>query len=124
MNKDTMLFHYDDEVDILCFHSKDNYEYEVSQFVTKSIVLDFNENRFPIGVEILDASKVLNTEKDFIKNIKKGEITIEITEEKIELILSLIIPVDKKTTTVPVSVVGANKSEIPCIQTEIAVASA
>ena len=123
MNKDTMLIHYDDEEDILCFHSKDNYEYEVSDFLTNLIVLDYNKDRLPIGIDILHASEVLNTKKDFIKNIKKGEITIEISEEEIELRLNLTISFDKKATTLPINFIVANKYQIPSIQTEIAVAS-
>ena len=124
MNKNIMLFHYDHEEDILFFYSKKNHKYEVSEFITKSVVMDLNENKFPIGVEILDASKLLNTEKYLLKNIKDGEIAIKINEDKIELILSLTIPIHQKTTPVPVSVVGDNKSQIPNIQTEVTLALA
>jgi len=124
MSKNIMLFHYDYEEDILFFYSKKKYKYEVSEFITKSVVIDLNENKFPIGVEILDASKLMNTKKHLLKNIKEGEIAIKISEDKIELGLTLIIPVHQEATSVPVSVVGDNKSQIPSIQTEVAVALA
>ncbi|MCL2156522.1 MAG: DUF2283 domain-containing protein [Methanobrevibacter sp.] len=120
MDKNVMLFHYDYDEDILFFYSKEKHEYDVSEFLTNLIVLDFDENKFPIGIEILHASEVLNTEKHFLKNIENGEIAIEINEDKIKLKLSLIISVYQKDTTLPISVIGANKSQIPSIQTEIA----
>lgn len=123
MNKNIMLFHYDYEEDILFFYTKKKYKYEVSEFLTKSVVMDLNENKFPIGVEILDASKIFNTEKYLFKNIENGEIGIEISEDKIELKISLIISIHQKHTSVPVNVVGENKSQLPNIQTEVAVAS-
>jgi len=121
MSKNIMLFHYDPEENILFFYSKKKHKYEVSEFITKSVVIDFNENKFPIGFEILDASKLLNTKKHLLKNIKKGKIDIKISEDKIELTLSLIISFHQKTTSVPVNVVGDNNSHIPSIQTEVAV---
>lgn len=121
MNKSIMLFHYDCEEDILFFYSKQNQKYEVSEFITKSVVIDLNENKFPIGLEILDASKLLNTKKYLLKNIKEGEIAIKINEDKIELKLSLTIPIHRKATFIPINVVGDNKSHIPNIQTEVGV---
>ena len=87
-----------------------------------SLVIDLNENKFPIGIDVLDASKLFNTEKNLLKNIEDGEIVIKISKDEIELKISLIIPLDQKTISVPVSFVGENKSQIPSIQTEIAVA--
>jgi len=124
MDKNIMLFHYDYEEDILFFYSKKNHKYEVSEFITKSVVIDLNENKFPIGVEISDASKLLNTKKHILKNIKDGEIAIKISEDKIELKLSVIILIHQKATSVPISVVGDNKSQIPSMQTEVALALA
>lgn len=123
MNKNIMLFHYDYEEDILFFYTKKKYKYEVSEFLTKSVVIDLNESKFPIGVEILDASKVFNTKNYLLKNIENGEIVIEISEDKIELKISLIISIHQKATSIPVSVIGDNKSQIPSIQTELTVAS-
>ena len=121
MSKDIMLFHYDYEEDILFFYSKEKHKYEVSDFIAKSVAIDLNENKFPIGVEILDASKLFNTKKHFLKNIENGEIAININEDKIELGISLIIPIHQKTTSIPVNVVGDNKSHIPSIQAEVSV---
>jgi len=124
MNKNIMLFNYDYKEDILFFYSKKSHKYEVSEFITKSVVIDLNKNKFPMGVEILDASKLLNTKKYLLKNIKDGEIAIKISEDKIELKLSLIIPIHQKTTSVPVNIVGDNKSQIPSMQTEVTLALA
>jgi uncharacterized protein YuzE len=109
---------------IFYFFILKKHEYNISKFLNNLIVLDFNENKFHIGVEILHTSKVLNTKKCLIKNIENGKIAIEISEDKIELRLSLIISVHQKATTLPISVIGANISQIPSIQTEIAAASA
>ena len=103
------------------FYSKEKHKYEVSDFINKLIVIDLNENKFPIGVEILDASKLLDTKKYLLKNIEDGKIAININDDKIELGISLIIPIHQKSTSVPVSVIGDNKSHIPSIQTEVSV---
>ena len=66
----------------------------------------------------------MNTKKYLLKNIKDGEIAIKISEDKIELLLSLIILIHQKPISVPISVVGDNKSQIPSMQTEVALALA
>ena len=63
----------------------------------------------------------MKTKKHLLKPIEKGKIAILITDDKIELSLSLIVPVHQKATKVPVSIIGDNKSQIPCVQTEVAV---
>jgi len=124
MSKNIMQFQYDWKEDILFFYSKKEYIYEFSEHLNPFIAIGFDDNNYPVDLEILDASKTLNTKKYYLKNIEKGEIVIKISENKIDLSFSLIIITHKKATTVPVTVVVANKSQIPNIQTEVAVASA
>ena len=124
MSKNIMQFQYDSEEDILFFYSKKDYNYEFSEHLNPFVTLGFDDKNFPVDLEILDASKVLNTKKHILKNIENGEIVIKISENKIDLSLSLIITVHQKPTTVPVTVVGVNKSHIPNIKAEVAVASA
>lgn len=123
MNKGIMLYHYDWEEDILYFHTKKKYKYEVSEFVTKMVTIELSDNKFPIGIEILDASKVLNIKKNLIKNIKGGEIDIKINDI-VQVKISLEIPLDKEASSQPINVVGDDKSLIPDIEAGFAISLA
>lgn len=81
---------------IFCSFILKKYKYEVSEFINKSVVIDLDENKFPIAVEILNASKFLNTKKYLLEHVEDGEIIINITEDKIELEISLISLIIKK----------------------------
>ncbi|MCL2157151.1 MAG: DUF2283 domain-containing protein [Methanobrevibacter sp.] len=114
---------YDYESDILSFFLTDNFDYEFSQFIERSIVINYNQSNKPIGFEFLNASKSFKTNKIFLKNIDFGEIELKISEEKITLNIKLIIKIHNKPTPLPLNISGANENQIPNIETKVAIAS-
>ncbi|MCL2156544.1 MAG: DUF2283 domain-containing protein [Methanobrevibacter sp.] len=124
MNKRIMLFDYDYENDILFLHLAKDYNYNFSEFLDKSIVIDFNENKVPIGFEILNASKVFKSKKFLLNNINQGSINLMISERDIELKIDLLVEIHEKLTFVPINIVGNNDLNIPNFASEIAIASA
>lgn len=123
MNENIMDIDYDYKEDILFFYSK-KQKYKFSEFLNKSIVMDFNENKIPMGLEILNASKLFKAKKHLLTNIKEGDMEIVISEKNIELNINLIIEIHQKSTPIaPINVVGNNNFNIPNIKTEVAVAS-
>jgi len=44
----------------LFFYSKGKHKYEDSVFITNSVAIDLNENKFSIAVEILDAFNIFS----------------------------------------------------------------
>ena len=72
MNDKIMLFDYVYENDILFFHLAKDYNYNFSEFLDKLVVMDFNKNKIPIGIEILNASKVFKSKKYLLNNISWG----------------------------------------------------
>jgi len=53
-----MYLDYDYENDILFFFQKNNKDYEFSDALNESIIIDYNKDRQPMGLEIFNASKL------------------------------------------------------------------
>ena len=124
MNERIMLFDYDYENDILFLHLAKDYNYDFSEFIDKSVVMDLNEYNMPIGFEITDASKVFKSKKFLLNNINQGTINLMISEKDIELKIDLVIEIHNKANSIPMNIVGNNNLNIPNFTTEIAIDSA
>jgi uncharacterized protein YuzE len=81
---------YDEEVDILSIDA-DHADYKYSIDLGK-VIVDFDRNDVPIGLEILDASKTLGIDIDILNNIRSAMSTISVDLEKndIKVILAVI----------------------------------
>jgi len=116
-----MKFDYDCENDSL-FLYWDNGVYEFSEFLSDSIAIDFNTEKIPIGIEILNTSKKFNTEKTKLMNIIKCIVNVSIGEEKIKFSIHLNIEVHSNLTSIkPVSIVKDNDLNIPKSEINMAI---
>jgi hypothetical protein len=81
---------YDEEVDILSIDA-DHADYKYSIDLGK-VIVDFDGNDVPIGLEILDASKTLGIDIVILKNIRSAMSTISVDLDKsdIKVILAVI----------------------------------
>ena len=87
--------------------------------------MDFNKNKIPVGIEILNASKLFKTKRYLLKSLNEGHLNIAISEKKIKILIMLFIKVHNKHTLIhPINVNSDNNLGIPNIKTEIAVATA
>lgn len=120
---DTLLTDYDYQEDILYFHLGENSNYESSKNLNKNILIDFNKNNLPIGVEIFNASEILGTKKLYLKQIEQGIMKIKINKESINLNLNLIIVIHQRKTNLPVNITTDNNYQLPNTQTEVIVSS-
>jgi len=114
---------YDYESDILSFFLIKNFDYEFSQFINKSSVINHDFNNNPIGFEFLNASKSFKTKKTFLQNIDFGEIELKISKKIISLNIKLIIKIHNKPTPLPFNISGDNENQIPNIETKVAIES-
>lgn len=89
-------YSYDADIDAVFFKSE-NYGYAYSIELTGSIILDLNKTEDVIGLEILDASKNLNINKNYFKNNPKVNANIQVKEGNI--IISLTFIFDQATKT-------------------------
>ena len=75
---------YDYELDIVNIKVKKEYIYQESIDFNTGVFLDFDENNFPVNLEIISASKRLNVQKEFL--IKPdGNVTISINYDLVKL---------------------------------------
>jgi len=75
---------YDYDLDIANIKVKKEYTYDESIDLEIGVLLDFDENKFPVNLEILSASNKLDVEKDFLIN-PRGDVKILIDSDLIKL---------------------------------------
>jgi len=124
MKKRVMEVDYDYENDILFAFLDDEYykDYEYSEFLDKSVSIDFGKKTIPIGVEISNASVMFKTKKQYLKDILSGAVYISINGKKIELTVNLFVIVHNKPISLnPIDLVGDNILNVPNVETSMAI---
>lgn len=83
-------FDYDYSNDILFFKVR-NREYSHS-IELKNLVIDIDEEKFIVGIQIFDASKFFNMSREFVRSIKgfKFEANVEANVVEIRLVFNII----------------------------------
>lgn len=77
-------YEYDSELDIIDIKVKQKYKYKESIDLDVGAYLDFDESYFPVSLEILDASKRINVEKEFF-NAPDGNVVIIIKDDLVKV---------------------------------------
>ena len=75
---------YDYDLDIVNIKVKQEYAYDESVDLETGVFLDFDENKFPVNLEILSVSKRINVDKEFLIN-PNGDVKIIIDSDLINL---------------------------------------
>ncbi|MBQ2636606.1 MAG: hypothetical protein IJG09_07925 [Methanobrevibacter sp.] len=75
---------YEYDLDIVNIKVKQNYIYSQSIDFDVGVFLDFDLNDFPVNLEIIDASKRIGVEKNFLIN-PSGDVNIMIKADEIKL---------------------------------------
>jgi hypothetical protein len=78
-----------------------------------NIILDFNTDQSLKGVEILNASKKFGVSKYALKSLHKINLDLDISEEKIELNISLVLRIRNKPTPKEITAEDINEFNIP-----------
>lgn len=76
-------YDYDYQNDSIFFYGEDG-KYK-SSIELEGIIIDFNEDDYLVGIEILDASEKFNVSKADLLNIKNFNATMTISKEIIEV---------------------------------------
>lgn len=106
---------YDLQNDTILFYGVgNNYK---SSLDFDGLIVDFDDEDYLMGVEILDASKRFNISKHSLLYIKKFDLTLEITKEQIRVTMDLKIFHRNKSVAHTVSTITTNSTNItPCTQ--------
>lgn len=75
---------YDCRLDVVNIDVKKDYKYEFSIDLEAGVYLHFNEKYFPVGLEIVDASKKISVDKDFLIS-PSGKVEIVIKDDFIDV---------------------------------------
>ena len=86
-------YSYDSRLDVVNIEIKQDYQYEVSVDLETGVFLHFDTDYFPVGLEIIDASKKIGVSKEFLANpsgnvkiiISKDSINVEVTFQNNEV---------------------------------------
>ena len=77
-------YRYDFDLDIVNIQVKQEYVYRESVDLDVGVFLDFDENDFPVNLEVLSASKRFNVKKELLIN-PGGDVKIVVSSDVIEL---------------------------------------
>ena len=102
---------YDLANDILFFKTKDR-EYDRS-IEFENFVIDVDSEEFITGIQIFDASKFLQVDKELLRNIPNWTFKAVIANDKIELRLNYQTQVRNKTIEKNPIIIQENKSHLP-----------
>lgn len=75
---------YNSRLDVVNIEIAQEYNYEVSIDLEPGVYLHFDENYFPVGLEIIDASKKIGVDKSFLTD-PSGNVEIVITKDLINV---------------------------------------
>ena len=102
---------YDYSNDILLFKVK-NREYDKS-LEFGNLVVDIDTEEFIVGIQIFDASKFLQVDKESLRNIPKWTFQAFINEENIEVRLNYETKVRNRIVEINPIIIRENKSHLP-----------
>lgn len=104
-------YDYDSQNDTILFYGGDgNYK---SSIDLDGIIIDFNDENYLMGVEILDASNRLNISKYDLRNTKYFDMNLEVTEESIHVTMEIKISKRNKSVAHTLDAVATNSTNIP-----------
>jgi hypothetical protein len=113
------VFDYDFYNDSLFFSYKGGAKYE-SSIDLGDIILDFGEDGFPIGAEILNASELFNVTKSALKNIIKFGAEFSISEKDIKVTFNISVLLRNQQVERVAASQGVNDINIPAAQIAMA----
>lgn len=113
---------YDSDSDALFISRTDIYDYYESVELTEGVILDFDKKGKASALEILNASKIFNTSKYSLKNIKNISMQIAVLEKSIHLNLSMGVLVHNKELRKSLDESTINDINAPIMETELATA--
>jgi len=121
---DMKVFHksyyvYDDEIDALLIHNKQEYVYDSSIELDHDIILDYDRDGIPVAIELLNASKIFNFPKESLKTIDNVHIHVKITEESILLELNFDVCFDNKKQKCFFDSLKSNTIPLPNIELKV-----
>ena len=108
MNQD-----YDAQNDSLFLYIIDDYVYKRSLRLDKDLILDFDENNVPVALEILHASKRLNTSKLNLRQPIGLNMEIVIARDFIHIKADFTIVIKNESTPLDLDVEGENSINLP-----------
>ncbi|MDR0911860.1 MAG: DUF2283 domain-containing protein [Methanobrevibacter sp.] len=85
-------YKYDDTVDALMI-KVNNYAHESTVPLTDDIIMDLNKKDEFIGLEILDASKLLDASPESLKNIIAIDLIVKVTNYQIFISAIFTLPI-------------------------------
>ncbi|MDR0911737.1 MAG: DUF2283 domain-containing protein, partial [Methanobrevibacter sp.] len=102
---------------------KEDYNYEISLELAEGIIMDFDKNNNPIGLEILDASKFFKVpSKQYLSNFNSVNMTVKITEKTICVALKVGFNVHHKQEFSLNDVLTINNINAPIMETSMVIA--
>ena len=117
-NMKAVTKYYSDK-DIFFVKVFDGYDYKTSLELEEGVILDFDINKNPVALEILDASEIFKLkDNDLLNHIKKFDMNIEITEEVIRIKVKIEFSVQNRISSLKSMVL--NTIQAPVMQTELA----
>ena len=115
-------YEYDGDADAIFIRKQIDYKYKISVELNDNIIMDFDKNDQPVALEILNASKVLNTDKFSLKRINSLDMKVAISKEIICVDAKIIVEVRNRETKLSLNPSTTNDLHMPEFVGELAIA--
>ncbi len=92
---------YDEEEDILTLNKSRSVKASID---IGDFIIDVDNKGYVSGIEVLNASKNLNINKKYLKNLDKATLTANYKPKYVYLLLTLILKNKEKDIAIPLSV--------------------
>ena len=121
MNHNKIKYSYDKELNSLYIYTSKKYAYEESIELNPNVIMDFDNKKTPVAVELLSASKLFKIDKYNFNNIKNLNVLIKINEDIIKLTIILTIHISEESIKQEFDCKCINNLSAPNINTELGI---
>lgn len=117
-----VIYRYDSLSDNLGIKVTRDFEYDETIEMDDGILIDFDFDSIPVSLEILDASKRFDLDKECLKNIICLEIDISVDEKSISVNATIGVLIDEIENKHVFESSTSNYANIPEISAQLALA--
>lgn len=119
-NMQELIYKYDGHADILGVKVNRKFHYGETVEMDEGILLDFDVNKVPVSLEILDASRMFNLPRDSFENVVFFKMEVCVEEKSISLNAVVCVLLNDIENTQNIASFTSNINNLPNMDVKLA----